>query len=412
MLDVQKIKKDFPVFRNNPGLVYLDSAATSLKPQPVIDKLTEYYAQYPANVKRGIYAISERATEEFEKVRSFIASFIGATSEKEIIFTRGTTESINLVAYGLGQQIVESGDEVVVSVMEHHSNFVPWQQLAFEVGADFKVIDVTEDGYLDLGKNLENIEQVVSHKTKILSLTLVSNTLGTINPIKKIIAAAKKINPKIVVIVDAAQAAPHMKINVADLGCDFLAFSFHKMLGPTGAGILWGRAELLEAMFPFQYGGEMIESVALEKTIFAKPPEKFEAGTPAIADVIASGVAVQYIEKIGLNNICDHERALLTYSLAKIKDEFADEVKIFGPSSLEDRAGIITFTFGKIHPHDIAQILDEKHIAVRAGHHCTMPLHKRLGLSASSRVSFYIYNDQSDIDAFIEGLHKVKRLLT
>lgn len=412
MLNTKKIKKDFPVFKNNPDLVYLDSTATSLKPQSVIHKLVEYYEQYPANIKRGIYKISERATSEYERTRQITASFIGAMTRDEVIFTRGTTESINLVAYGLGRELVSRGDEVVVSLLEHHSNFVPWQQLAFETGADFKVIDITDEGYLDLGKNLENIGQAVTKKTKILALTAVSNALGTINLLKDIIQAAKKINPKVIVVVDAAQAAPHMSINVTDLGCDFLAFSFHKMLGPTGVGALWGKKELLHEMFPFQYGGEMIKEVSIQATSFAEAPEKFEAGTPAIADVIAAKASIEYLQNIGFDIIRNHEESLLAYTFKRFNEEFAKEITIFGPRTIADRAGIVTFAFKNMHPHDIAQILDESNIAIRAGHHCAMPLHTRLGVVASARASFYIYNDSNDIDKLIEGLHKVKRLFT
>ena len=410
MINVKQIKKDFPIFKHDPSLVYLDSTNTSLKLGSIVEKLREYYEQYPANVKRGIYKISERATEEYEKTREMTAKLIGAKNSKEIVFTRGTTESINLVAYSLGREIVSAGDEVVVSLLEHHSNFVPWQQLAFEVGADFKVINITEDGYLDLGKNFENIEQAVSHKTKILALTLVSNALGTINPIKKIIAAARRINPNIIIVVDAAQAVPHMKVDVQDLDCDFLAFSFHKMLGPTGAGVLWGQYELLEKMFPFQYGGEMIENVAIEGTTFTSSPDKFEAGTPSIADVIAAQPAISYLQNIGFNQLRNHEEDLLEYSHKRLREEFSDKIHIYGPTNIKDKAAIITFTLGKIHPHDIAQILDEDNIAIRAGHHCTMPLHKSLTIPASARASFYLYNDRSDVDKLVAGLQKVIRL--
>jgi len=410
MLDTKKIKADFPVFQNNPGLVYLDSTNTSLKPRSVIDKLTEYYEQYPANIKRGIYTISERATEEFEKTRQMTADLIGAKDSREVVFTRGTTESINLIAYSLGREIVGKGDEVVVSLLEHHSNFVPWQQLAFEVGADFKIIDTTQDGHLDLGKNLENIEQAVSHKTKILSLALVSNALGTIIPIKKIIAAARRINPNIIVVIDAAQAVPHMKVDVKDLDCDFLAFSYHKMLGPTGAGVLWGRYELLDKMFPFQYGGEMIDEVAIEGTTFSLPPDKFEAGTQSIGDVIAAQAAILYLQTIGFEQLRNHEEDLLEYSQKNLIEEFPSDFRLLGPAEIKDKAGIVTFTFGNVHPHDIAQVLDENDIAIRAGHHCAMPLHTSLDVVATARVSFYLYNSREDIDKLIEGLQKVKRL--
>ena len=294
-MDLQSLKSDFPIFKNIPSLVYLDSTATSLKPKPVIDKEIEYYEKYSANVFRGVYKISEKATEEYEETRKIIRKFINAKKTEEVIFTRSTTESLNLIAYSLGRKIINKGDEIVTTIMEHHSNFVTWQVLAGEIGAKFKVINITDQGFLDLGldniKNqklkIKNLEQVITRKTKIFALTYVSNVLGTINPIKEIVMAAKKINPKVIVVVDAAQAVPHMKVDVQDLGCDFLAFSSHKMLGPTGIGVLWGRYELLDQMFPFNFGGEMIQEVYIDKTIFKGPPHKFEAGTPHIAGVIA-----------------------------------------------------------------------------------------------------------------------------
>ncbi len=420
MFDVNKIKKDFPIFKNNPNLVYLDSAATSLKPKIVIDKLVEYYENYSANIKRGIYKISEKATEEYEETRKIIADFINADSE-EIIFTRGTTESINLVAYGLGRKIVDRGDEIVVSVMEHHSNFVPWQQLAFEMGADFKVIDIDEEGRLqvqsskfkvqnDNSKFKINLNQIITKKTKILALNYVSNVLGTINPIKEIIQEARRLNPTIIVVIDAAQAVPHMKVDVKELGCDFLAFSGHKMLGPTGAGVLFGKRKLLEEMFPFQYGGEMIEQVRIEKTSFAQVPEKFEAGTPSIADVIAFKEAIDYLKKIGMENVRNHEIEITKYALELFKSEFGDKIKIYGPKKVSDRGGVIAFTLSGVHPHDLATVLDEENVAVRAGHHCAMPLHTRLNIPASTRASFYIYTSKEDIDNFIQVLKKASKL--
>lgn len=419
------IKKDFPIFDNNPSLIYLDSTATSLKPKSVIDKLVEYYSSYSANIFRGVYKISEKATEEYEETRKLTAQFINAKETEEIIFTRNTTESLNLIAYSLGRKILDQGDEIVTTIMEHHSNFVPWQVLAYEVGATFKIIDINENGHLNLVMDklksqnskvkttIQKLEPegIIRSRTKILTLTFISNVLGIINPIKEIIKEAKRINPNIITIVDAAQAAPHIKIDVQDLGCDFLAFSSHKMLGPTGVGVLWGKKELLTEMFPFMYGGEMIDEVYVDKTIFKDPPHKFEAGTPSIAEVIAFKEAIKYLKKVGLDKVGNHERQLSLQCLKTLKSEFKDKIKIFGPENFENRAGVIAFSFGKYHPHDIASILDEENIAVRAGHHCAMPLHNRLGVNATVRASFYIYNDEKDIEKLVEGLRKAEKVL-
>lgn len=419
MLNIGTIKKDFPIFQHQPQLVYLDSAATSLKPKPVIDKLVEYYRKYSANIFRGIYRLSEKATEEYETTRKMVARFINAKSEQEIVFTRNTTEAINLISYSLGRQLVGKGDEIVVSIMEHHSNFVPWQILASQVGAKFKVVDITDDGYLNFNfKKVANnqpkkysLEEAISKKTKILALTYASNVLGTINPIKEIIKAARKINPGLVVVIDAAQAAPHLKIDVDDLGGDFLAFSSHKMLGPTGVGILWGKRDLLDQSFPFNFGGEMIQEVFLDKTIFKPPPLKFEAGTPAIGEIIAFKEAVNYLKNLGMEKVRNHELGLIKYTIRRLSEEFKAKINILGPQEENNRGGVISFTFKKYHPHDIAQILDENNIAIRAGHHCAMPLHQRLAINASSRISFYIYNNEDDVEKLISGLKKVEKIL-
>lgn len=411
MFNVDVIKKDFPIFRNNPGLVYLDSTATSQKPQSVIDREVEYYEKYCANVYRGIYTISEKATAEFEQTRNAVSKFINAASANEIVFTRGATESLNLVAYALGRKIVGSGDGVVTSIMEHHSNFVPWQQLAFENGAAFKIIDVDDDGYLDV--RIDKLAEIISKKTKILALTYVSNVLGTVNDIRTIAHAAKQINPKIIVVVDAAQAVPHLKVDVRALGCDFLAFSAHKMLGPTGVGVLWGKHELLNEMFPFNFGGEMIREVYLDRTVFKEPPHKFEAGTPHIAGVIAFKEAIDYLERIGVDAIRSHEITLVKETIRSLQENFGKRIRIFGPhdSYESDKAGVVTFTFDGYHAHDIAQILDEEGIAIRAGHHCAMPLHTKFGVVATARASFYLYNSQDDIHRLIQGLKKVETVL-
>jgi len=419
MLKTDQIKKDFPIFRTYPQLVYLDSTATSLKPQVVLDKIVEYYSQYSANIFRGVYQISEKATEAYEETRLKVAKFINSSAE-EIIFTRNTTESINLIVYSLGRKIFNQGDEIVLTIMEHHSNFVPWQQLVLENKGTLKIIDIDEEGFLniegvrekDIQKIISSLSNIISRKTKFLSITFVSNVLGTINPVKEIVKAVKKINPDIVTVIDAAQAVPHLSIDVNDLDCDFLAFSSHKMLGPTGVGVLYGKKQYLEQMFPFLYGGEMIEAVSLEKTVFKASPYKFEAGTPAIGEVIGYSAAIDYLKEIGMSRIRNHEIKLTEYALNRLDEEFGGKIKIIGPKSAENRGGLIAFQFGKIHPHDVAQILDEENIAVRAGHHCAMPLHQRLKLVGTVRVSFYLYNNEEDVEKLIRGLKKVDQRLS
>lgn len=406
MINFKITKSDFPIFKNNPNLVYLDSTATSLKPQSVIKAENKYYQNYSANIFRGVYKISEKATYEYETSRVTVAQFINAYSKDEIVFTRNTTESINLVAYAWGRLNIEKDDEVVTTIMEHHSNFIPWQQLAFENQADFKIIDIDENGQL----NYEPIDKIITKKTKLLAIAHISNVLGTINPIKKIIAQAKKINPQVIIFVDGAQAVPHMKVDVRDLGCDFYAFSSHKMLGPTGVGVLWGKKELLNEMSPFMYGGEMIKEVTLNETIFADSPHRFEAGTPNIAGVIGLKAAIEYLNKFNLKVIHEYEMSLAEKCILQLESEFAKEIIIYGPKN--ERAGIVSFTFGQIHAHDIAQILDEDNICVRAGHHCAMPLHDRLQVHATVRASFYIYNTEEDINKLILSLKRVKKILS
>jgi len=412
MIDFLNIKKNFPIFQKQPDLVYLDSTATSLKPKIVINKIKEYYEEYSANVFRGIYPMSEKATIEFEETREIVSKFINANKSEEIVFTRNATESLNLLAYSLGRKIVEPGDEIVTTIMEHHSNFVPWQVLAGEVGAIFKVIDIDEEGYLEFRiQNSELLKQIITKKTKILALTYVSNVLGTINPIKEIISEFKRINPKIIVIVDAAQAVPHLKIDVHDLGVDFIVFSSHKMLGPTAVGVLWGKERLLKEMYPFMYGGDMIDEVYIDRTTYKNPPHKFEAGTPAIGEIIALKEAVKFLDKIGMDNIRIHEKKITDFAINRLTNTFGQSIKIYGPKNIEDRGGIMSFTFDKFHPHDIAQILADDGICVRAGHHCAMPLHTRLNVPATVRASFYLYNDERDVNKLIEGLKKVKEIL-
>lgn len=413
MLNPQAIKKDFPIFKHHPDLVYLDSAATALKPKVVIDKIVEYYTRYSTNIHRGVYQLSEQATQEYETSRQAVADFIGAKDKDEIIFTRNATESINLVAYALGRQLVGQNDEIVTTVMEHHSNFVPWQILASENDAVFKVIDMDDIGNLKIKNENGDIdlEGIIKKRTKIFALTYVSNVLGTVNSISEIVRAARSINPQITIVVDATKAVPAKKIDVNLLAADFLVFSAHKILGPTGVGILWGKKDRLLQMFPFNYGGGMIQEVSIEKTTFKEPPHKFEAGTPDIAGIIALKQTIKYILKVGIDNIQKHQESLTSYAVKRLKEAFEDEITIYGPQTPPHLSGIVSFNFKNYHPHDIAQILDEYDIAIRAGHHCAMPLHKRLGTTATARASFYIYNDQRDVEKLIAGLKKVKKTL-
>ena len=407
MFDPNKIKTDFPIFKrliNSKPIVYLDSAASSLKPYQVIDAMNNYYTKFSVNVFRGIYKLSEEASEKYENSREIVAKFIGAHSANEIIFVRNSTEAINLVAYSWGRVNIEEGDEIISTVMEHHANIVPWQSLSEETGAILKFADIDEEGLL----NLKELEKLITERTKLLTLTYVSNALGTINPIKDIVNIAKRKNSKIKILIDAAQVVPHMKVNVKELGCDFLVFSGHKMLGPTGIGVLWGKYELLDNMVPFQLGGEMIKEVYLEKTTFKRPPYKFEAGTPHIAGAIGLASAVDYLTALGMEDVRNHEKEITGYALNHLRS--LRNLTIYGPKDLENKAGVVAFNMKGIHAHDIAQILDEDNICIRSGHHCAMPLHTRLGIGTSSRASFYVYNTKEDIDKFIEGLEKAKKI--
>lgn len=407
MFDSSKVRQDFPQLSrriNGKPLVYLDSTATSLKPYAVIDKEREYYTKYSANIFRGIYKISEQATAEYEKAREKVASFIRAPSVNEVIFTRNATESINLVAYSWVGRNVAAGDRIVVTIMEHHSNFVPWQQLAGQRGIELRIWNTNSEGEL----NINDLDKLITRKTKLLAITAVSNVLGTINSIKSITKLVKRLNPDCVILVDAAQAVPHLPVDVQDWGADFVAFSGHKMLGPTGVGVLWGRGELLEAMPPFLYGGEMISEVRVEQTAFKKIPHKFEAGTPNIAGVIGLGAAVDYLNHLGMNQVRHHEEAMLIYVGQRLAE--LPEVTVYGPRDARRKDGVVAFTLQGVHAHDIAQILDGQNICVRAGNHCAMPLHLHLGLSATARASFYVYTTKSDVDALIEGLKKVREV--
>lgn len=408
MLDTKKIREDFPILKrkiNGKPIIYLDSGASSLKPKQVILEMNKYYENYGVNIFRGIYKLSQEATEEYEKARKKVADFIGSKDAREVIFVRNATEAINLMAYAWGRININEKSEIISTVMEHHANLVTWQQLALENGVGIKYLEIDENGKLPEPRQ---IALEISPATKLLAITQVSNVLGTINPIKQIVAEIKKMNPNCLVLVDGAQAVPHMKVDVQDLGCDFYVFSGHKMLGPMGIGVLWGKYELLDQMVPFQFGGEMIKEVFLEKSIFAQPPLKFEAGTPNVAGAIGLGAAIDYLEKIGLEKITEHEKELTTYALKKFND--LNHLTFYGPKKVQDRGGIIAFNIKGIHSHDLAQVLDEDNICIRSGHHCAMPLHTRLEIPASARASFYLYNTREEIDQLIEGIEKAKRI--
>lgn len=400
-----EIRSDFPQLKRSirgTPLVYLDSAATSLKPQSVIDAITGYYTNYCANIFRGIYTLSEEATAAYEGARKAVATFIGASDEREVIVTRNTSESINLVAHSWGRGAVSAGDGIVISIMEHHSNFVPWQELARQAGATVSYWGAQADGTL----NLSELETLVTDKTKIVAITAVSNVLGTITPVPEIVSAVKRINPSCMVLVDAAQAVPHMRVDMGEWGADFVAFSSHKMLGPTGIGILWGKRQLLEEMPPYQYGGEMIDTVQTSGTTFAPIPHKFEAGTPHIAGMIGLGAAVEYLERIGMDAVRDHEKLITRYTLDAL--DRLGGVRIYGPVSEASRGGVVAFSLEGVHPHDIAQVLSDNAVCIRSGHHCAMPLHQEMQVIASARASFYIYTTKEDIDSLINGLEIVK----
>ena len=391
-----EIKKDFPILSGS-DLVYLDNAATTQKPQSVLDEVDSLYREANANVHRALYSLGSEATERFENSRKKVAKYIGANSEKEIVFTSGTTESINLLARSIGNTL-KPGDEILISEMEHHSNIVPWQMTAQRTGATLKYLSIKKTGELDIS----NPEKYFTSNTKIISLTHMSNVLGTINPIKKLSAKAHQVGA--IMIVDGAQGASHLPVDVKELGCDFYAFSGHKMLGPTGIGVLWGKTEHLEEMDPFMGGGEMINTVTMESSTWNDIPYKFEAGTPNFAQAVGLGAAIDYLQNIGMDNIAAHEQMLIKYALGKLNQ--IDGVRIHG--SAKDRGGVISFNMDGIHPHDLGQFLNEDNIAIRVGHHCAQPLLKTLGETATARMSFYIYNDESDVDKFCESLETIK----
>jgi len=403
MFSVDKIRLDFPILErliHGHPMSYLDSTATTQKPVQVLNALDDYYRRYNANVHRGLYLLSEEATEAYEEARKKVARFIGARHSSEVIFTRGTTESLNLVASTWGTANLKPGDEIVTTELEHHSNLVPWQMLAQRTGAVLRFIRLAEPGVLDIS----NIGGIITNRTKIVAFAHVSNALGTINPVKEIIAAAHAVGA--IVVLDGAQSVPHMPVNVVDLDCDFMAFSGHKMLGPTGIGGLYGKAALLDAMPPYQGGGEMIDDVQLERSTYKPAPAKFEAGTPDIAGAIGFGAATDYLTTLGMENVRAHEKSIVTYALEAMSN--LDDIDVYGPR--DDRGGVVSFNIRSVHAHDTAQVLDEFGVAVRAGHHCAQPLMRWLKVPSTVRASFYVYTTTDDIDRLVGALHKVKEL--
>jgi len=402
-MNIQDVRQHFPILNqevNGHPLVYLDSAATSQKPVQVIETLDKYYREYNSNVHRGVHTLGTKATDAYEGAREKVKNFINAKSMEEIIFTRGTTTALNTVAQSYAMANLSEGDEIIISPMEHHSNIIPWQQVAKRTGAVLKYFPLQKDGTISIA----DVEATVTSSTKLVSVTYVSNVLGVINPVKEIAAIAHKNGA--VLVVDAAQGAPHMKVDVQDIDCDFLGFSGHKMCGPTGIGVLYGKKELLEKMEPIEFGGEMIDFVGLYESTWKELPWKFEAGTPIIANAIGLGAAIDFLQEVGLDNIIEHEHKLAAYAMEKMSS--IDGLTIYGPQDAKNRAGVITFNIEDVHPHDVATVLDAEGIAVRAGHHCAQPLMKWLNVSATARASFYLYNSEDEIDKLVEGISKTK----
>ena len=405
-IDVEAVRGDFPILSrviNGSPIVYLDSTATSQKPKQVIDALADFYRTSNANVHRGIYTLSEESTAAYEGAREKTAAFINADSSSEIIFTRNTTESLNLIAYAWGRANLREGDEVLVTLMEHHSNIVPWHMICEERGAVLRFIPVTDDGYLDLS----DIDTLITERTKVVSFTHVSNVLGTINPVRELVDRARAVGA--IAIVDGAQGAPHMAVDVQSLDADFYVFSSHKMLGPTGVGALYGKRALLDEMPPFLGGGEMIMEVREDGFTWKDPPWKFEAGTPNFADVVAFGAAIDYLTALGMDAVRQHEIEITDYALRQMKG-LGEGVALHGPLNPEDRGGVVSFAVESIHPHDIAQTLDWEGVQIRAGHHCAQPLMRRLDVAATARASFYVYNTNEDVDRLIDALKKAGEL--
>ena len=400
-LDVERLRKDFPILtqrvRGKP-LVYLDNAATSQKPRSVIEAVSRFYASENANIHRGVHFLSERATVAYDRVREQVARFVNAASPAEIVFTRGTTEGINLVAQSWGRSQLRAGDEILITGMEHHSNIVPWQLVAAQTGAVVRAVPITDTGELDLAA----FDRLLTDRTRLLAVTHLSNALGTINPIRWMVSRARERGA--VTLVDGAQSAPHLPVDVRALDCDFFAFSGHKIFGPTGVGVLYGRAELLEAMPPWQGGGDMIETVTLERSTYAPPPARFEAGTPMIAQVIGLGAALDYVEAVGRPAIGAWEEDLLGYATERVRE--LEGVRLVGTA--REKASILSFVVEGVHPHDVGAVLDDDGIAIRAGHHCAQPVMQRFGLPATARASFAFYNTRDDVDALVRGLARVR----
>ena len=405
MIDQASICSDFPILDrsiNGRRLVFLDSAASSQKPAPVLDAIMHAYCSAYANVHRGAYLLSQEATELYEEARRKVARFLNASSEDEVIFTRSATAAVNLFAYGWGLNTLKPGDRVLTSVMEHHSNIVPWQIIARHTGAELSYLEITDDFRIDL----DQAQSILDERVKILALTGMSNVLGTMPPVAELARMARAEGA--VVLVDGAQLVPHAPVDVQAMGADFLAFSGHKMLGPTGIGVLWGRRELLEEMEPAEGGGEMIRDVRLYESTWAPPPQKFEAGTPPFVEAIGLGAAVDYLAGIGMDRVLEHDRRLTAYALERLAE--IPGLAVQGPADTADRGGAVSFDIPGIHAHDVATILDEQGVAVRAGHHCAKPLMRRLGLTATSRASFYVYNQENDVDALVDALGVARRL--
>ncbi|MBI2942538.1 MAG: cysteine desulfurase [Chloroflexi bacterium] len=404
-LDVRALREDFPILRrvvDGKPLIYLDNAATSQKPRAVIDALVRYYEEYNANIHRGVHTLGQQATDAYEQVREKVARFIHAPDPAGVVFTRNTTEAINIVASAWGRRYIREGDEILVSEMEHHSNLVPWQLLARDVGARIRAIPVTAEGTLDLS----SVETLLSPRTRLVAVVHVSNVLGTINPVRRLADLAHRQGA--LILVDGAQSVPHLPVDVQEVGCDFIAFSSHKMLGPTGVGVLYASPSLLEQMDVYQGGGSMIRQVTLDHSTWAPVPTRFEAGTPSIADAIALGAAIDYLGGLGMANVRAHEIDLTRYALGALGS--IPEVRLYGPADPLARGGVISFNFADVHPHDVGTVLDSEGIAIRAGHHCCQPLMRRLGAAATVRASFYVYNTHKEVDALVRALARVKEL--
>jgi len=408
-IDVEALRKDFPLLSravHDRPIVYLDSAATSLQPRQVLGAMDHYYETTHANVHRGVYATAEEATQRYEAARLALGRFVGAPDPAhEVVFTKNATESLNLVAHAWGRTNLAAGDVVLLTEMEHHANLVPWLILAEERGIELRYLPIDDDGRLELSDLDRMLDGV-----KLVGVSAMSNVLGTINPLRRIADAAHAVGA--LVVADGAQSVPHLPVDVAALDVDFLAFSGHKMLGPTGIGVLWGRAELLDAMPPFLGGGGMILDVRKDRFIPAEPPQRFEAGTPPIAEAVGLSAAVEYLESIGMDRILDHERALTRYAFDSISERLGDDCRVFGPPAGDDRGGVLSLAFRDVHPHDLAQVLDQFAVCVRPGHHCAKPLMRRLGVGATARASFGLYNDEHDVDVLIEGLTEAGRLFS